>query len=695
MKKTEFIAALPVWEKGMSGEKNHSLVFTAAIPAGDDFTLRIAAHSRYQAYLDGEFLAAGPARAGHGFFRVDERTVKGSGSDRELKIITAGYNVNSYYLTDQPPFLCAEAVRDGKVIAATGKDFTARRYEEKIKKINRYSFQRPFAEGYDFGRTGEAAELEVCGEKRFIERTSPLCAYAIIDAAKTVSIGVTEPEENPRRFKDRSIRAIDDELKGYTEDELEWCPVNEAYKIRSVLSPAEGVSPEGIRLENCGTAVYDMGKITTGFAKIRFSADDAVTLYIIINEKLPDSGIPDPGRDNCANVFKAVYPKGGEYGFISFEPYSYKYIQVIALGADVTVKSVSQIRETFPEAELTGLKKMPDPELQLIYDAAKESFVQNATDIFMDCPGRERAGWLCDSFFTSRVEYSLTGKSRVEKDFLENFIMPEGGFPSIPDGMLPMCYPSDHFDGVYIHNWAMWYVLELREYFHRTGDRELIDSARDRVLSLLRFTEGYENEKGLLQCLDSWIFVEWSEANDYVLDVNYPTNMLYSVFLDAIAELYSLPELAEKAEKLRKTIVEESFNGEFFVDNAELDKNDVPVVTDNRTETCQYYAFFSGTATKETFPELFDRMMNDFGAGRDKEKTYPDIPESNAFIGNYLRLELMYRYEMYDKLLENIRAFFLPMAEKTGTLWENMSPGASCNHGFASHVIYWLNSIVK
>jgi alpha-L-rhamnosidase len=33
------------------------------------------------------------------------------------------------------------------------------------------------------------------------------------------------------------------------------------------------------------------------------------------------------------------------------------------------------------------------------------------------------------------------------------------------------------------------------------------------------------------------------------------------------------------------------------------------------------------------------------------------------------------------------------MAERTGTLWENVDVSASCNHGFASHVIYWLNGI--
>ena len=101
-----------------------------------------------------------------------------------------------------------------------------------------------------------------------------------------------------------------------------------------------------------------------------------------------------------------------------------------------------------------------NPKLQAIFDAAIETYRQNTFDLFMDCPSRERAGWLCDSFFTARVERVLTGKSEVERNFIENYILPEH-FRCLPEGMLPMCYPADHYDGVFIPNWAMWFVLEL------------------------------------------------------------------------------------------------------------------------------------------------------------------------------------------------------------------------------------------
>lgn len=96
---------------------------------------------------------------------------------------------------------------------------------------------------------------------------------------------------------------------------------------------------------------------------------------------------------------------------------------------------------------------MADEKLEKIYRAALNTFAYNCVDIFMDCPSRERAGWLCDGYFTGRVEHLLTGENRTEHDFLENFLLPKK-FERLPKGMLPMCYPSDHPDGNFIPTWA-------------------------------------------------------------------------------------------------------------------------------------------------------------------------------------------------------------------------------------------------
>ena len=708
-KEYRFRKAVPAWEKGQELTKNLSLVFRAVIEGDEEITLSIAAHSRYQIFVDGVFYAAGPARAGHGYYRVSDYTLKKELSDKKtvISIIAAGYNVNSFYLLDKPSFLAAEITRNGEVLYATGseKEFEASRYASRISKTPRYSFQRPFTEAYildayyDLFMTDpdtqlQPVEISPTEKKNFIDRNLPFCLYTERKVKEIVSKGILIPDKDRRFFKDRSLTGIDETLKGFPEKELDTSPVNELYAYKTQIMEDGGYGMESVSLGiNC-CCIYDMGRNNTGYIRLSLTAEHDTVIYAVFNEILPDGKCPDPGKDACENVIKWAIQGGRTYDIVSFEPYTFRYIQIISMYAPALVTNVSLYEECYPENLVVNTKKMPTENLQKIYDAAVETFRQNSTDIFMDCPSRERAGWLCDSFFTSRVERELTGDSFVDHNFIENFLLPES-FDNIPEGMLPMCYPSDHYDGTYIHNWAFWFVLQLKGYLERSGDRELIDAAKKRVYELLEFTKKYENADGLLQNIDSWIFVEWSEANDFVRDVNYPSNMLYTKVLDAVADLYADEALHEKAASLRKTIVEKSFDGEFFIDNAVLNEEKIPVNTKNHSETCQYYAFFSGTATKESHPELYEKMFTVFGPDRDPGKTYPDVPVSNAFIGNYLRLFILFEDGQHDKLLKEIESFFLPMAEKTGTLWENMTDYASCCHGFASQVAYWLNHIAK
>ena len=337
-----------------------------------------------------------------------------------------------------------------------------------------------------------------------------------------------------------------------------------------------------------------------------------------------------------------------------------------------------------------------DAELNRIVEAAVNTFAQNAVDILTDCPSRERAGWLCDSYFSSRSEALFTGKNVVERNFLENYAMAPQ-LASLPQNMIPMCYPADHNKGTYIPNWSMWYILELRNYWKRTGDEAMRAASREKVEGLISFFEKYENEDGLLENLESWVFIEWSKCNDpdYISGVNYPSNMLWASALEAAAELYDLPHLAEKASKMKEKIRTLSWNGTFFEDNAVRDEQGVLTMTGHTTETCQYYAFYFGILSKEDDPVLFERMRTQFGPKRDVETVYPDVYQSNAIVGNYLRLELLLQYGYYDQVLDECRDFFLDMAEMTGTLWEHSKLNASLNHGFASVAAVYIETCMK
>ena len=111
----------------------------------------------------------------------------------------------------------------------------------------------------------------------------------------------------------------------------------------------------------------------------------------------------------------------------------------------------------------------------------------------------------------------------------------------------------------------MWFVVELEEYLHRSGDRAMIDAAKPRVYALIDYFKPFLNEDGLLEKLTRWVFVEWSHANNLVQDVSYPSNMLYAHMLDVAGRLYNDAALNKQAEQVRETIRQQSFDGEFFV----------------------------------------------------------------------------------------------------------------------------------
>lgn len=686
-----FLMAQPIWEIGKSREMNQTLRFDCDLPEIDhSIQLRIACCSQYRVFLDGVFLCAGPARAGKGYFRVDEISLpKGS----QVSVTVANYYCKSFEFQKQDAFFCGELMGGDRVIAASGH-FGWRAYSvpERLQKVQRYSVQRGFCEVYDISLADVRTEVPtaISEDKHFIKREIPFPAFPI-ERAVCLERGTVRECPAESHYSDRAIlKAGNPKYDGFPPERLDRCSVWEA---------------EDLAIEkkiNCNSFPQTLEK---EYLRVKFPADltgmiglelfcnfDA-ELYLTFDEILTDGKI-DYTRLQCSNVVAYRLIGGKRYSLLTFEPYTMQYLDVIVKSGSVTVNEVTLRRMEFNRDQIVcAVNENADEQIKKLCNAAVSTFCQNAVDIYSDCPSRERAGWLCDSFFTSRVEYLLTGANRIEKNFLSNFGMVKQ-FESLPSGMLPMCYPADPQNAEsFIPNWAMWFFIELSEYFERTGDREFVEAFREKAIGLLEYFRQFENKDGLLEKLDGWIFVEWSRCNQLVQDVNYPTNMLYHLFKRVLSKLYEFPRLSEETVKLKVTIRKQSKRELFFVENSVYDETGISKLSGEITETCQYYAFFTGVATLEEDGELWKVLLNDFGPKRDPNGKWKEVWQSNAFIGNYLRLELLDRAGEFRKVEENIRDYFITMAEKTGTLWEHNQETASCNHGFASHILIWLNHL--
>ena len=688
-----FQAAQPVWPEGMANETNVQVSFSAELKGVKDAVLRVTGADAYRIEVDGKFVGYGPARGPKGFFRIDEwKLPKG----QNLDIVAEGNNCCTFYFAENKPFLQAEVVSDGKILAATtakNGGFLAR-LTNRVRKTPRYSFQRAYTEVYRISEKGmwratagtpslcsRTVSLEACPPVKYLERHVPYPPFTMNGRLRVLS--TADVRFGARRHHDARF----DELAGEVEVNSWEDVLRIEFANRTAVT--DGGSPAAMRAVEGGKSIrLDAGIVECGFYGMTVEVEKPGKIILDFDEVLNEKGEVNAARMCCCNAVEWIFEKPGCYAVETFEPYAWRYADVSAVDGSFAVSDL-HVR-TYKNGQ-TGRAnfRCSDPALEKIFAAAKATFEPNAVDLLYDCPSRERGGYLCDSFFTGRVNKFLCGNTVIERLFLENYALPEK-FDYLPEGVIPMCYPSAQADGLFIPNWMMWLALQAEEYLARSGDRAMIDTLKPKFLGYVKYLKTFRNSDGLLEKLPNWVFVEWSRANELVQDVNYPSNMTWAEVLDILDRLYGMPELAAEAKCVRETVRKQSWTGRWFCDNAVRQPDGTLKLSGECTETCQYYAFFFKTATPETHPELWKTLIDEFGPKRKQTKRHPEIWPSNAFIGNYLRLELLSRAGLVKKILDETRGFFLYMAERTGTLWEFDSTYASCCHGFASHAAVYL-----
>ena len=673
--------------------------FRVVLPpsAGESAMLRVTASSVYRVTLDGAFVGHGPARGPHGRFRVDAWALPLGDRPALLAIEAVGYNVNSYYLLDQPAFVLAEVTEGARVLASTageGVRFDAVLPADHVQRVERYSVARTFAEAFrlwpgvhawrtDLDADVETVPCDVGAVPPLLPRAVPIPDVSLRVPDRLVGAGRLERGAPPAElYRDWMLTELGPTLKGYREAELEVATSLDWQAVRTVEQvPLDRPAAFPLDLPAGHFRTVDFGRNRTGFIGLRLRCDTPTRLYALFDEILTDGDV-DPRRLRTVSILDLDLAPGA-YTVETFEPYGLRYLKLAVVEGACRVEAFHQRLYENPDVSDAAFA-CSDRRLDALFEAARATLAPNALDLLTDCPSRERAGWPCDSLFTARAAHLLTGRTDVERAFLENYALAPP-LPELPEGMLPMNYPADHPNGLFIPNWPLWLVLQLEEYLARSGDRPLIDAFEEKVRGLFRYFDGCRNADGLLEDLDGWVFVEWSAANRFTAGVNYPTNMLWAAALDAAGRLYGDGAWRRQAEHVRAAVAAQSFDGRFFRDQAVRESGRL-VPAPHRTEVAQYYAFTFGLATPETHGALWETLRRDFGPRRDAATTYPEVAPAAMLNGTFLRLELLLRTGHAAQALDEAVAYFLPMAEATGTLWEHHAPSASCCHGFAS----WL-----
>ncbi len=635
-----------------ASEQNSEFVFSVKPKKRVD-TLVICAADTYTVYIDGEFRAYGPERTAAGYSR--EKIIHlDNPSLVEIKVLAN--NVPNYEVDFQKAFFGAELYSLGELVYSS-EDFICEIERERMTAMPRFDVQRNFIEGFILENKGRT-RVET------VEVPAPKILDGIGDTADYCKQKFTFI--NQKRFE------------GFVRIEIP-----KFYRLRTGVRDGDfdvHACIERAIAEEWREYNYVLPMSKTGFFRFDISGEGC-EFFATFDDIIPEEGWVF--RRMRSNDFFYTSAPSGEHTVISRVPYELRLMKIVVKGNARVIPSLILVENS----EARVLPATGDERLDKVLLAARNTFVQNAVDIFTDCPGRERAGWLCDSYFTAKAERLFTGSNKIERNFLENIIIAKT--PDLEAGMIPMCFPSEHSDGRYIPNYACWFVMQLRARLERTGERELIEAARDKVYASIRFFDRFVGEHGLLENLESWLFVEWTKASEYTEGVNFPINMLVSRMLEDAGYLYDDKALTDRAAAMRKAIYEMSYNGKFFVDHATRENGVLVRRDEHISEACQYYAMFSGIPADGEYKK---RLVNEFGPLRPCY-SYPEICKSTMFIGNMLRFEWLSLSGEHEALLRDARYYLSKMADTNLAIWEHdefIHPTMSCNHGCGSAVAVYI-----
>ncbi|MDR0856062.1 MAG: hypothetical protein LBM78_01485, partial [Clostridiales bacterium] len=373
MTKTPFKLA-GVWPEGYADTMNVTAAFTLDLAFTGTARLRIAAGQVYRLFVGGKLAGYGPARAAAGYVRLDGYNLRLSG-DTRIVVEVASYRINSYYLMNAAPFFAVHLTAGERTYTAA--DFTAHIVTDRVRKVQRFSFQRCFTEVYN-QHADKAAFYR--GD------VSPYSAVPVVSAevpavlprgvgyprfrginARLFERGVFSPDGTGEVWNDR-LFDISDKLLGYKREELESRLTDPLYSYRytktdGVRKPLKTVAV----LKAGGYTVSELPQTKTGFLRLNAEVETDSEIVLLFDEILweeeknlrYENGAANVSfyRNACSQAIKWTLSQGS-YELLTFEPYTAKYIKVLCTKGSAHVSGVGIV--TYENADAHTKLKIPD-----------------------------------------------------------------------------------------------------------------------------------------------------------------------------------------------------------------------------------------------------------------------------------------------------------------------------------------------
>jgi len=460
-----------------------------------------------------------------------------------------------------------------------------------------------------------------------------------------------------------------------------------------------------IELDSPEGAVLDIAHEEELFRKERLRSDHTATNPTY---NFSDRYILKAGRQTVGNY---MVERGFRLVRLTFRNYE----------KPIVLRSLRGIDRRYPFS-LRSLFFCSDYRLNRLWETANETISACTTDIFTDCPWRERVFYINDFVVENRSALQLFGdKQLLRHTFRMIFSEADenGIIPCVIPDMSPMLvyhgFPKDTTLG-YILSSNLTLPLSLYEYYLYTGDSELVRECYEPLLKMLQTFRQWKNPRGILELPRRYCginnFFDWSfELNGCQIPSSGSSlmNYLYIIALKAMEQLKTAvgddrSDFMEEIRSMQAATWREFYDPadeflrdcrEYVVNQQDLDLCGVPNQgrTEIRSSRIAHALALLGNGNREKsdLDILKKNMLS--------ERNF--TPE--LFYGSFILLA-MKKHGLYQAALDYILRFWGPILDSgTPTLWENgvyssgkagFGGSASLCHGFSTSPVDFLQTVL-
>jgi len=463
------------------------------------------------------------------------------------------------------------------------------------------------------------------------------------------------------------------------------------------------------------TFVVDFDKEISGRSEITLSASSGTIIDIGYEEELYNGDRLQLDKTYCNPTYnfcdRYILADGRQTVGNQLVERGFRQIQITLrnMTGPVTIHKVRAIDCRYPFAP-RGSFFCGDYQLNRLWEVAKETISACTTDMFTDCPWRERLFYCNDLVVENRSSLQLFGDSRIHRRALKMLftqMRPDSLFTSICPSI-----SSDSKEGsidfAVILSGNLTLPLVVWDYYLHTGDIEVVRDAYKPLYNLHKRFLSWADKDGILQPPGKyWNFIDWSYELNGITFSGKETALLNFLYIISAKAMLRLADAAGEEAVISETEIKR------ILDNSvekfyRAEKGYFANATENCLASDEVLVRL-GVPVEKFAPIESSRLVHAFAflAGAEKEKCLPMCDTSLITPELYycfFLLDAMESLALYDDALKLIRTYWGKMLDSgTPTLWENgvykvgksgFGGAASLCHGFSSSPVAFLQRAI-